>query len=92
VVFASDAVAVALLYKAVRAHTPAMILFLVADTVGFLIESVVLCLADRHLLAGTADVDEIGLLIVFVLHEISSIRFAWNGENLVGSRQMAIET
>jgi hypothetical protein len=38
-----------------------MILLLVADTVGFLIEGVVLSLGDRHLLAGATNVDEIGL-------------------------------
>ena len=70
-VFTSDAVAVALPYKAVRAHTPAVILLLVTDAVGFLIEGVVLCLRDRHLLTGTANVDEIGLLIVIVLHNES---------------------
>jgi hypothetical protein len=69
-----------------------VILFFVTDTVGFFIEGFVLSLGNRHLLADAADVDKIGLLIVVVLHEISSIRFAWNGENLVCSRQMAIET
>ena len=92
VIFAVDTVTAARPNEAVRAHAPAVILLLMADAVGFLIESVVLRLGDRHLLAGAANVDEIGLLVVISLHEISSIRFAWNGENLVGSRQMAIET
>jgi len=44
VVFTADAIAVALPYKAVRTHAPAVILLLVANTVSFLIEGVVLCL------------------------------------------------
>ena len=43
----------------------------VADTVGFLIERVVLRLGDRNLLGSAANVDEIGLLIVVVLHNES---------------------
>ncbi len=70
-VFAADAVTVALPDEAVRTHAPAVILLFVADTVGFLIERVVLRLGDRHLLAGTANVNEIGLLIVIVLHNES---------------------
>ena len=37
-----------------------------------LIEGVVLCLGDWHLLAGAANVDEIGLLIVIALHNKTS--------------------
>ena len=48
-----------------------MILLFVADTVGFLIERVVLRLGDRNLLGSAANVDEIGLLIVVVLHNES---------------------
>lgn len=71
VVFAVEADTVTLPYEAVRAHTPAVILLLVADAVGFLIESVVLLLGDRHFFTGGADVNEIGLLIVVVLHNES---------------------
>ena len=49
-----------------------MILLLVADAVSFLIEGVVLCLGDRYLFSGAANVDEIGLLIVIVLHNKTS--------------------
>jgi hypothetical protein len=66
VIFAADTVAVAFPDKAVRTHAPAVILLFVANTVSFLIERVVLFLGDRHLLAGAANVDEIGLLIVIV--------------------------
>ena len=72
VVFTSDAVAVALPYKTVRAHAPAVILLLVADAVSFLIEGVVLYLRDRYLLTGTANVDEIGLLIDIDLNNKTS--------------------
>ena len=66
-VFAADAVTVALPDETVRAHAPAVILLLVADAVGFLIEGVVLRLGDRHLRAGAANVDEIGLLFTLVV-------------------------
>jgi hypothetical protein len=49
-----------------------VILLLVADAVGFLIESVVLRLADRHLLAGAANVNKVSLLIFIVLHDKTS--------------------
>ena len=54
-----------------------MILFLVADTVSFFIESVVLRLADRHLLAGAANVDKIGLLFtfVFIIFHVETSKF-----------------
>ncbi len=70
-VFAADAVAVTFPDEAVRTHAPAVILFLVTNTVGFLIEGVVLFLSDRHLFAGASNVDKIGLLIVIVLHNES---------------------
>ena len=71
VVFAADTVTVALPDEAVGTHAPAVILFLVANTVGFLIERVVLFLGDRYFLASAANVDKIGLLIVIVLHNES---------------------
>ena len=49
-----------------------MILLFVANTVGFLIEGVVLFLGDRHLLACASNVDEISLLIFIVLHDKTS--------------------
>ncbi len=67
-IFAADTVAVALPDKAVRTHAPAMILLFVTNTVGFLIEGVVLFLGDQYLFAGAANVDEIGLLIVIGNH------------------------
>ncbi len=70
-IFAADAVAVTFPYEAVRTHAPAVILLFVADTVSFLIKGIVLFLGDRYLLAGAANVDEIGLLIVVVLHNES---------------------
>jgi hypothetical protein len=48
-----------------------VILLFVANTVGFLIERVVLSFGDRHFLAGASNVDKIGLLIVIVLHNES---------------------
>ncbi len=71
VILAAYAIAVAFPDEAVRAHAPSVILLLVADAVGFLIESVVLRLADRYLLAGATNIDEIGFLIVAVLHNES---------------------
>lgn len=70
-VFAADAVAVTFPDEAVRTHAPAVILLFVANTVGFLIERVVLSFGDRHFLAGASNVDKIGLLIVIVLHNES---------------------
>ena len=70
-VFAADTVTVALPDEAVGTHAPAVILLFVANTVGFLIERVVLRLGDRNLLGSAANVDEIGLLIVVVLHNES---------------------
>ena len=70
-VFAADAVTVAFPDEAIRAHAPAVILLFVANTVSFLIERVVLFLGDRYLLACASNVDEIGLLIVVVLHNES---------------------
>ena len=67
VVLAADAVAVALPYLTVWTHAAPVILLLVADAVGFLIEGVVLRLGDRHLRAGAANVDEIGLLFTLVV-------------------------
>ena len=72
VIFAAYAIAVAFPDEAVRAHAPAVILLLVADAVGFLIESIVLRLGDWHFLAGAANVNEIGLLIVVILHNETS--------------------
>ena len=66
-VLAADAVAVALPYITVWTHAAPVILLLVADAVGFLIEGVVLRLGDRHLRAGAANVDEIGLLFTLVV-------------------------
>ena len=71
VIFAADTVTVAFPDEAVRAHTPAVILLLVVDAVSFLIEGVVLFPGDRHPLASAANVDEIVLLIVVVLHNKS---------------------
>ena len=48
-----------------------MLLLLVTDAVSFLIKGIVLFLGDRHFPAGAANVDEIGLLIVVVLHNES---------------------
>ena len=48
-----------------------MILFLVTDAVSFLIKGVVLRFGNRYFLAGAANVNEIGLLIVVVLHNES---------------------
>lgn len=70
-IFAADAVIVALPDEAVRAHAPAVILLFVANTFGFLIEGVVLFLGYRHLLAVAANVDEVSLLIFIVLHNES---------------------
>lgn len=70
-VFTTDAITVTFPDEAVRTHAPAVILLFVANTVGFLIEGVVLFLGDRHLLACASNVDEIGLLIVVVLHNES---------------------
>lgn len=70
-IFAADTVTAARPNEAVRAHAPAVILLPVADAVSFLIESAVLRLGDRHLLAGAANVDKIGFLIVAVLHNES---------------------
>lgn len=71
VILAADTVAVAFPDEAVGTHAPAVILLFVANTVGFLIERVVLRLGDRHFLASAANVDKIGLLIVIVLHNES---------------------
>lgn len=69
VIFTADAVAVTFPNESVGAHAPAVILFLVADAVGFLIKRIVLRLCDRHLLAGAVNVDKIGFLIVVVFHK-----------------------
>jgi hypothetical protein len=79
VIFAVEAITVTFPDEAIGTHTPAVILLLVADAVGFLIESVVLCLADRHLLAGAANVDEISLLftIIFIIFHVETSSFEW---------------
>lgn len=48
-----------------------MVLLLVANAVGFLIEGVVLFLGDRDLFAGAANVNKVSLLIGIVLHNES---------------------
>jgi len=50
-----------------------VILLFVANTVGFLIEGIVLLFGDQNLLASAANVDEIGLLIVVVLNNKTSV-------------------
>lgn len=70
-VFTTDAITVTFPDEAVRAHAPAVILFLVTDAVGFLIESITLFLCDRDLFAGAANVNKVSLLIVIVLHNES---------------------
>lgn len=40
-------------------------------TVGFLIESVMLFFGNQHFLAGATNIDKIGLLVVFILHNES---------------------
>lgn len=55
-----------------------MVLFLVTDAGCFSIEGIVLLFGDRNLLAGAADVDEVGLcftIVFFVFHgETSEFR------------------
>ena len=70
-IFTVKAVAIAAPYEAIWAHAPAVILFLVTDAVGFLIEGVVLFLGDRDLFAGAVNVNKVSLLIVIVLHNES---------------------
>jgi hypothetical protein len=72
-VFATDTVTVALPDEAVRTHASVVVLFLVADAGCLSVEAIVLFFSDRNLLAGSTDVDEIGLLLVFALHNVSSI-------------------
>lgn len=67
VIFAADAVAVALPYITVGTHAATVVLFLVADAGRLSIEGVVLRLGDRNLLTGATDVDEIGLLFTLVV-------------------------
>ena len=59
VIFTADTVTVAFPDEAVRTPASPVILLFVTNTVGFLIESVVLSLGDRHLLAGATNVNEI---------------------------------
>lgn len=70
-ILAADTIPSTLPDEAVRAHTPAVVLLLVTDAGRFSIEGIVLLLCDRNLLTGVADVDEIGFLIVAVLHNES---------------------
>lgn len=67
VVFTVEADTVTHPYEAIRAHAASVILLLMADTVSFFIEGVVLRLGDRNLFTGAANVDEIGLLFTLVV-------------------------
>ena len=70
-IFTVKAVAIASPYEAIWAHAPAVVLLLVANAVGFLIEGVVLFLGDRDLFAGATNVNKVSLLVVIVLHNES---------------------
>lgn len=72
VIFVADTVADVFPNEAVRAHTPAVLLLLVLDAVGFLIKGILLLLGDRYLLPSAANVDKVSFLIFIVLHDKTS--------------------
>ena len=71
-IFASDAVSIALPEMFFATHTTMMVLLFMTDAVGLLIESITLFLCDRDLLSCRAKIDEWCTKIFVICHKFSS--------------------